>query len=152
MPADIVTIPRLLKEAGYVTGMFGKWGLGAPGSTSDPMRHFDVFYGYNCQRQAHTFYPEHLWHNGEKVPLDGKTYSADLIAEQALEFIRANAKKNRPFFAYLPFTIPHAAMHVPEDSHAPFRKKFPEFEDKIGRYSGPRVKNPVAAFAGIGES
>ena len=48
MPADIVTIPRLLRKAGYVTGAFGKWGLGAPGSTSDPAEHFDVFYGYNC--------------------------------------------------------------------------------------------------------
>ncbi|HUU92276.1 MAG TPA: arylsulfatase [Phycisphaerae bacterium] len=147
MPADIFTLPRMLKKAGYVTGMFGKWGLGAPGSTSDPVRHFDTFYGYNCQRQAHTYYPAHLWHNDTKVPLDGKTYSADLIAGQALEFVRAN--KDRPFFAYLPFTIPHASMHVPEDSHAPFRKKFPEFEDKIGRYSGPTVTNPIAAFAGM---
>jgi arylsulfatase A len=147
MPADIFTLPRMLKKAGYVTGMFGKWGLGAPGSTSDPARHFDVFYGYNCQRQAHTYYPGHLWHNDKKVPLDGKTYSADLIAEQALTFVRDN--KDRPFFAYLPFTIPHASMHVPEEAHAPFRKKFPEFEDKIGRYSGPTVKNPIAAFAGM---
>ena len=147
MPADIFTVPRMLKKAGYVTGMFGKWGLGAPGSASDPVRHFDVFYGYNCQRQAHTYYPGHLWRNDKKVPLDGKTYSADLIAEQALTFVRDN--KDRPFFAYLPFTIPHASMHVPEDSHAPFRKKFPEFENKIGRYSGPTVKNPIAAFAGM---
>jgi len=58
MPADIFTIPRMLKKAGYVTGMFGKWGLGAPGSASDPVKHFDTFYGYNCQRQAHTFLPE----------------------------------------------------------------------------------------------
>jgi len=147
MPADIATLPRMLKKAGYVTGMFGKWGLGAPGSTSDPVRHFDVFYGYNCQRLAHTYYPRYLWHNDKKVPLDGKTYSADLIAAQALQFVRDN--KDRPFFAYLPFTIPHASMHVPEDSHAPFRKKFPQFEKKIGRYSGPTVKNPIAAFAGM---
>lgn len=147
MPEDTVTLPRLLGKAGYVTGMFGKWGLGAPGSSSSPMKHFDVFYGYNCQREAHNFYPGHLWSNDEKVPLDGETYSADLIAEQALEFIREN--KDRPFLAYLPFTIPHAAMHVPEDSHRPFREKFPQFEEKIGRYSGPQVQNPVAAFAGM---
>ena len=76
MPADIVTLPRRLKDAGYTTGMFGKWGLGAPGSESDPTSHFDEFFGYNCQRQAHSFYPTHLWHNDEKVNLDGKTYSA----------------------------------------------------------------------------
>jgi len=147
MPADIVTIPRMLKKAGYVTGMFGKWGLGAPGSASDPMKHFDVFYGYNCQRQAHTYYPNHLWSNDQKVPLDGKTYSATLIAEQALKFIRDN--KDRPFFGYFSFTIPHAAMHCPKAYHDRFRKVFPEFEKKTGKYAGPPVQNPIAAFAGM---
>jgi arylsulfatase A-like enzyme len=147
MPANIVTLPRLLKKAGYTTGMFGKWGLGAPGSASDPVEHFDTFYGYNCQRQAHTFYPTHLWHNDQKVMLDEKTYSADLISDQLLQFVRDN--KDRPFFAYVPFTIPHAAMHVPEDDHAPFRKKWPQFDNKIGKYKGPDVKNPIAAFAGM---
>jgi len=147
MPADTVTIPRLLKKADYTTGMFGKWGLGAPGSPSDPVEHFDVFFGYNCQRQAHNYYPKHLWSNDEKVPLDGETYAHDLIVEQALKFIRDHHEG--PFFAYLPVTIPHAAMHVPEESMAPFRKKFPHFENVIGRYAGPEVRNPVAAFAGM---
>ncbi|MCP4376867.1 MAG: sulfatase-like hydrolase/transferase, partial [bacterium] len=119
MPADIFTVPRMLKKAGYTTGMFGKWGLGSPGSVSDPVEHFDEFFGYNCQRQAHTYYPKHLWHNKTKVPLDGKTYSSDLIAQKGLEFIKAN--KDKPFFCYIPATIPHAAMHVPEDSHKPWR-------------------------------
>ena len=149
IPADLVTIPKLLQKAGYTTGMFGKWGLGAPGSTGDPVNQgWDEFYGYNCQRQAHTYYPKHLWHNDEKIPMDGKTYSHDLIHEQSLKFIRDNAK--RPFFAYLPITIPHAAMQCPEEDVAPFRKKFSQFEDKIGKYShGTKVRNPVAAFAGM---
>jgi len=147
MPADIVTLPRLLKKAGYVTGAFGKWGLGAPGSVSDPAEHFDRFFGYNCQRQAHTYYPNHLWNNKTKVPLDGKTYSHDVIQEATLKFIREN--KDKAFFCYLPITIPHAAMHAPESAVAPFRKKFPQFKDKIGKYRGPLVKNPVAAFAGM---
>ena len=134
IPADLVTIPKLLQKAGYTTGMFGKWGLGAPGSTGDPVNQgWDEFYGYNCQRQAHTYYPKHLWHNDEKIQMDGKTYSHDLIHEQSLKFIRNNAK--RPFFAYLPITIPHAAMQCPEEDVAPFRKKFSQFEDKIGKYS-----------------
>lgn len=147
MPADTVTIPRLLKQAGYTTGMFGKWGLGAPGSTSDPMEHFDAFYGYNCQREAHNFYPGHLWKNDQRVELDGKQYSHDLIMEEALAFIKAN--RATPFFCYMSITIPHAAMQVPEDSVAPFRKKFPQFEDKVGRYGGTTVKNPIAGFAGM---
>lgn len=149
MPADIVTIPRLLRKAGYVTGAFGKWGLGAPGSASDPANHFDEFFGYNCQRQAHNYYPTHLWHNREKVELDGKTYSHDLIMAESLNFIRSSVENDKPFFCFLPITIPHAAMHVPEESAAPFRKKFPQFEDTIGKYKGPLVKNPAAGFAGM---
>lgn len=149
MPAEIVTIPRLLRKAGYVTGAFGKWGLGAPGSASDPANHFDEFFGYNCQRQAHNYYPTHLWHNREKVELDGKTYSHDLIMAESLNFIRSSVENDKPFFCFLPITIPHAAMHVPEESAAPFRKKFPQFEDTIGKYKGPLVKNPAAGFAGM---
>ena len=149
IPSDMITIPKLLRKAGYVTGMFGKWGLGAPKSSGDPMNQgWDEFFGYNCQRQAHTFYPKHLWHNYEKVMLDGKTYSHDLIQEKALQFIRDNEKKT--FFAYLPLTIPQAAMQCPEEDVAPFRKKFPQFENKIGKYShGSIIRNPVAAFAGM---
>ncbi len=147
LEASAVTIPRLLKPAGYATGAFGKWGLGAPGTTGDPARHFNLFYGYNCQREAHNYYPDHLWSNEERVELDGKTYSHDLIMEQAYRFIRQNRKL--PFFAFLPVTIPHAALHVPESYAAPFRKKFPEFENVTGKYAGPEITNPAAMFAGM---
>ena len=149
MKAGTVAIPTLLKQAGYVCGMFGKWGLGAPGSTSDPMEFFDEFYGYNCQGQAHNFYPGHLWHNREKVGLDGKTYSHDLIMKAALDFIADN--KDEPFFCYMPVTIPHAAMHAPKELHDKYRKQFPQFEGKTGKYAGPKVQNPVAAFPAMVE-
>ncbi|MCH5375195.1 MAG: arylsulfatase [Planctomycetes bacterium] len=148
LPADTITVSKLLKQAGYATGMFGKWGLGYPGSTGDPMNQgFDEFFGYNCQRNAHNYYPPFLFHNRERIELDGQTYSHDLIMDHALQFIRSH--QDGPFFCYMPVTIPHAAMHVPERYVAPFRKKFPQFEDTIGRYAGPEVKNPVAAFAGM---
>ncbi|GIW96801.1 MAG: arylsulfatase [Pirellulaceae bacterium] len=147
MPADIVTIPRLLKKVGYRTGAFGKWGLGAPGSSSDPARHFDVFFGYNCQREAHRYYPQHLWKNFEKVPLDGQTYSAELILQEAMQFVRDT--QDQPFFLYLPVTIPHAAMQGPEEFVAPFRRRFSQFEDVIGRYAGTESRNPIAQFAGM---
>lgn len=149
MAADTVAIPTLLRQAGYVSGMFGKWGLGAPGSKSDPAVFFDEFYGYNCQREAHTFYPAHLWHNREKVLLDGKTYSHDLIMDAALAFIRTH--KDKPFFCYMPVTIPHAAMHAPKALHDKYRKLYPQFEDKVGKYSGPNVQNPIAAFPAMVE-
>ena len=125
MPADMIAMPHLLKSAGYKTGMFGKWGLGAPGSVSDPVEYFDRFYGYNCQREAHNFYPGHLWSDGAKVTLDRKTYSHDLILDEAKKFIRDN--KQGPFFCYMSVTIPHAAMHAPEEEMKPWRKKFPQF-------------------------
>lgn len=131
LEAGTVTVAKMLKAAGYATGAFGKWGLGRVGTTGDPNKQgFDHFYGYICQRQAHTFYPNHLWRDGQvqwiKANKDGKeqVYSHDLIAEQALEFIRVN--KDRAFFLYVPFTIPHVALQVPEDSLAEYRGKWPD--------------------------
>ena len=148
LPAGTVTMPKLLQKAGYVTGAFGKWGLGAPGSEGDPTRQgFEKFYGYNCQREAHNYYPTHLWNNREKVELDGKTYAHDVIMDEALKFVRTN--KDKPFFCFLPITIPHAAMQVPAKYADPFRKKFSQFEDEIGEYAGTEVENPVAGFAGM---
>jgi len=149
MAADTITIPDLLDKAGYVSGAFGKWGLGYPGSASDPMQYFDRFYGYNCQRKAHSYYPDHLWSDSEKVELGGKTYAHDLIMDAAKKFIRQN--KDRPFFCYLPVIIPHAAMQAPKELHDKYRKIFPQFEDKTGKYGGAIVQNPVAAFPAMVE-
>jgi arylsulfatase A len=113
MPADTFTVAHLMKKAGYVTGMIGKWGLGYPGSASTPEKMgFDHFYGYNCQMKAHEYYPEYLWRDTNKVMLDGKTYSHDLMANNALEFVKQH--RAEPFFLYLPFTIPHGKFQVPE--------------------------------------
>ncbi len=148
IPGNTDTFSKRLQKAGYVCGAFGKWGMGPPGSVGEPNRQgFDTFYGYNCQRQAHTYYPDHLWSNREKVKLDGKTYSHDLIMDQALKFVESNQDKK--FFCFMPVTIPHAAMHVPSKYSEPFRKKFAKYEEKIGKYRGPDVKNPIAAFAGM---
>ncbi len=150
LPMKAVTIPEVLKQSGYVSGMFGKWGLGAPGTEGDPMNQgFDRFYGLNCQRQSHNFYPTHVWSDRKKVMLDRKHYSHTLIADECLKFIRVN--KDNPFFCYVPFTIPHAAMQSPEKRIAPWRKKFPEFEKVTGKYGGSVITNPVAAFAAMME-
>ncbi len=148
IPSETFTIAEALKAAGYATSAFGKWGLGFPDSEGDPLRQgFDRFYGYNCQRNAHTYYPTWLYDNEKKITLDGKTYAHDLIMEESLDWISEH--KDKPFFLYLPVTIPHASLHVPEEYAAPFRKKFPQFEDKVGKYAGPDIKNPAAMFAGM---
>ena len=121
IPADSQTIPKLLKKAGYATACVGKWGLGYPGSWGDPLNQgFDHFYGYNCQRHAHDFYPEYLWRDNTKEPLpEGnsaetkKAYSHDLFTKENLKFIEENAGK-RPFFAYMAYTIPHNPWNPPD--------------------------------------
>lgn len=117
LPDTILTIPRLFKEAGYATGAFGKWGLGFVGTEGDPNHQgFDQFFGYNCQRIAHRYYPEYLWDNAEKVFLEGNdwtqkiTYAPDIIHEESLKFIEDNA--NNPFFMFVPSVMPHAELAV----------------------------------------
>jgi arylsulfatase A-like enzyme len=136
MSDNELTVAEILKQAGYVTGAFGKWGLGYPGSEGDPNNQgFDEFYGYNCQRLAHNYYPAHLWDNQQKVGLDGNSddkfeiYAPHLIHQRALQFIEKN--KDKPFFLFYPNTIPHAELLLPEENLAPFRGKFlPEKEFK----------------------
>ena len=121
--ADTLTVSKMMKRAGYTTGMFGKWGLGHPSSTGDPMyQGFDRFFGYNCQRNAHTYYPDFLFDNGTKIDLDGKTYSHDLIMEKASGFIRTHA--GDPFVCFITIAIPHASMHAPPADHDKWRKVF----------------------------
>lgn len=154
IPASEVTIPELLKSKGYATGGFGKWGLGFIGSEGAPHKQgFDLFYGYNCQREAHNFYPDHLWRNDERIKLEGndrgltgKHYSHDLIEAEALKFIRDN--KDKPFFLYAPFTIPHLALQVPEDSLAEYVGKWddPPYDGKRGYLPHPA---PRAAYAAM---
>ncbi len=119
IPKSYVTLGEVMQKAGYATGAFGKWGQGYPGSVGDPvLRGFDQFYGYNCQREAHNYYPGHLWKNDKKVVLTGnkkgkkEQYSHDLITEQALSFIAT--PRDKPFFVYVPYTIPHTSFQVPD--------------------------------------
>lgn len=145
LPGVSVTIPEMLKTKGYVTGAFGKWGLGYPGSEGDPnAQGIDEFFGYNCQRLAHNYYPAHLWHNNEKILLhendSGKygVYSASLIHEKALDFIEKNSEK--PFFMFYPTTIPHAELFATDQYMQKFRGKFnPEKEFK-GVDDGPTFR------------
>ncbi|GAB1453461.1 hypothetical protein MASR2M47_35170 [Draconibacterium sp.] len=153
----------MLKDAGYVTGAFGKWGLGYIDTEGDPNNQgIDEFYGYNCQSLAHNYYPGHLWDNHEKVILEGNTgdefgqYAPELIHKRALQFIEKN--KDKPFFLFYPNTIPHAELLLPEENLAQFRGKFlPENNYKgaepgsPGFREGPYGTQPEshAAFAAM---
>ncbi len=165
LPASAKTLADGLKEVGYVTGAFGKWGLGYPGSEGDPVnKGFDHFFGYNCQRYAHRYYPEYLWENEEKVYLEGndwtttQTYAPDLIQQKTLDFIREN--RDTSFFAFVPIVIPHAELIVPDDDiYQNYLGKFPEtpYVGRPGADYGPALvismycsqENPHATFAAM---
>ena len=155
-----LTIAEVLKEAGYSTGAFGKWGLGYPSSEGDPnFQGFDQFYGYNCQRVAHNYYPTHLWDNQTKESLtgnDGKTaqtYAPELIHQKALSFLEEN--KEAPFFMFYPAVIPHAELVAPQEYMVKYRDKYlpeKEYDQKkegysVGRYNYQAESH--AAFAAM---
>ena len=132
--AEEITVATKLKEAGYATGGFGKWGLGNPGTTGIPEKHgFDLWYGYYDQVHAHSFFPTYLIRNSVEEKLtgnrpagtkpgkgEGTDYSVDLILQETLAFIEAN--KDRPFFCYAAWTLPHGDFEVPAIA--------PEFADR----------------------
>jgi arylsulfatase A len=137
---DEVTVSSLLNDAGYACGGFGKWGIGARGSSGVPELHgFDLFFGYYHQVHAHTYYPAYLVRNSEKVALPGNSddmhngsiFSQGLIHAEALQFIRDH--KDEPFFAYLPYTLPHGHWGMPADDPSYLKYKNREFGGKNQR-------------------
>lgn len=173
LPDSIPTIAHLLKQKGYATGMVGKWGLGAPLTDGVPNnRGFDFFYGYNCQRQAHTLYPKHLWKNKEKVWLDNdliaphqaldsladpndaatyakffqKDFAPALMHEGALGFLEEN--KGNPFFLYYASPLPHLPLQVPQEYIDQYKGKFDE-EAYIGNKGYFPAQYPRATYAAM---
>jgi arylsulfatase A len=162
LPAATVTLPKVLKAAGYVSGVFGKWGLGYPGSEGEPLRQgFDRFYGYNCQRLGHHYYPHHLWDDTRKVILERNAgtargdYAPELIHRETLAFLERN--RDRPFFLYVASVIPHAELVAPEAYLARHRGKYGRETPYRGVDGGPEFRRgpyesqaePKAAFAAM---
>lgn len=154
LPAGELTLAEVFKSKGYATGAMGKWGLGMFGSTGDPLKKgFDTFFGYNCQRHAHSHYPTYLYRQDKRFDLvgndgaKGPLYTQDLCETEALAFIEAN--KAKPFFLYLPFVVPHVAVQVPEDSLNEYKGKLgddPPYDGKKGYRPHPA---PHAGYAAM---
>lgn len=150
LPEGTLTIGRILQDAGYKTGIIGKWGLGAPHTAGIPNNQgFDYFYGYNCQRQAHNLYPPHLWENNQKISLandlvvpgtqldsladpnlstsyrkyEQQDYAPQLMQEKAIDFI--SNQDDKPFFLYYASPLPHLPLQVPS-------KELDQYKSKIG--------------------
>ncbi|MEQ8240551.1 MAG: arylsulfatase [Cyclobacteriaceae bacterium] len=142
LPDSVITLPKIFKQAGYKTAAFGKWGLGYPGSEGDPNNQgFDEFYGYNCQRFAHHYYPYFLRHNDEVDSLEANfdkakgAFAPNLIHEQALSFLEQN--KDTPFFLFYPTAIPHAEMIAPDSIMDKYRGKYLPESSYDGYDDGP---------------
>ena len=165
------TVARMLKERGYSTALVGKWGMGVTGTTGSPLNHgFDYYYGYLDQKQAHNFYPTHLWENDNWDPLNnhvfsvhgkidsktatdadfekfrGKDYAPAKMTQKALGFLEKN--KDKPFFLYLPYPLPHLALQAPEEY---VKKYIGQFDEKpyFGENGYAPNKYPLSTYAAM---
>lgn len=173
IPDSTITIAKVLKKAGYTTGIVGKWGLGAPFTAGTPNHQgFDYFYGFICQRQDHTYYPGHLWENENRVPLNNnvvdpnikfpkdkdplneknyevyqqKDYAPDFLIKAAINFIDKNAEK--PFFLYYPSPLPHVSLQAPQKWIDYYHKKFGDEKPFLGGSYFP-CRYPRATYAAM---
>lgn len=173
LPEATQTIATVLKRAGYATACIGKWGLGGVGSSGDPRKQgFDYFFGYNCQRHAHNYYPKYLYRNQEKVELDnpdiqehakfpkdkdpsdpanyaqyiGTIYAPALMEEEAIKFIQAH--QHDPFFLFFATPIPHVGLQAPVAEVEPYRDLF---DDKpyLGDQGYVPCRYPRATYAAM---
>jgi len=174
LPAGTPTIASLLQAQGYRTGMVGKWGLGAPHTESIPTRlGFDVYCGYNCQRQAHTYYPVHLYLNEQRLGLDNDTvaphsqlepgadpydpesyaefalkeYAPDVMFSHLKSFVQNTGEA--PFFLYWASPIPHVALQAPSRWVDHYVEKFGEEEPYLGAAGYFPCRHPHATYAAM---
>ena len=174
IPGNTVTLAKLLKEAGYKTGAVGKWGLGAPHTDGIPNQQgFDFFFGYNCQRMAHTFYPTHLYKNENRYILNNDTlaphtglnegedpydpasyekfsleqYAPDVMFNELISFIDQN--KEQPFYLYWASPIPHVPLQAPEEWVNYYVEKFGKEEPYLGENGYYPARYPRATYAAM---
>ncbi|WP_291923496.1 arylsulfatase [Chitinophaga sp.] len=171
LPEGTITVGKMLQQAGYTTAAIGKWGLGMQYSTGDPNKQgFNYFYGYLDQKQAHNYYPTHLWENGKADSLrntwvnvhqalspdtatdkdfdrfKGKDYAVDELTKKATQFIKSHSAK--PFFLYLPYTIPHISLQVPDSAVQHYLGQFNE-QPYYGQQGYTPHKYPRSAYAAM---
>ena len=174
LPAGTTILGKLLQAEGYRTGMIGKWGLGAPHTAGIPNRQgFDFFCGYNCQRQAHTYYPVHLYLNEERLYLGNDTiaphtklaegadpldianyapytlssYAPDVMYKEMIRFIEQDSKD--PFFFYWASPIPHVALQAPQRWVDYYVEKFGDEEPYLGTQGYFPSRYPHATYAAM---
>lgn len=171
IPETTPTLAKMLKKAGYQTAMVGKWGLGMNTTTGSPLvQGFDYYYGYLDQKQAHNYYPTHLWENDEIAPLEneyflvhspieegsdqaafdqfkGDDYAPDRMIGKALHFLDTTSVE-KPFFLYYPSPIPHVSLQVPDSLVQKYQGDFEE-TPYYGNKGYTAHDSPRAAYAAM---
>ena len=175
IPEETITFSKVLQKGGYKTACIGKWGLGAPYTGGVPNKQgFDFFYGYNCQRQAHTYYPTHLWRNDDIIKLNNKfveprttvldgdgdpnksesyarytltDYAPALMLKEALSFIQSST--DQPFFLHFTTIIPHVPLQAPKDWVDKYREKIGKEEPYSGDKGYFPCQYPMATYAAM---
>lgn len=172
LPEGTYTLPKMLKKSGYTTGMAGKWGLGMNNTSGSPLKQgFDFYVGYLDQKQAHNFFPTHLWMNDKKLNLNnpvinvhsqldstsatekdfnyfiGNEYSGDVMTKYGIEFIDKN--KDRPFFLYMPYSQPHASLQAPTEFIKQYIGKFEGEKPYYGQSNYASTKYPLSTYAAM---
>lgn len=111
LPPGTVTVAQILKDAGYATACVGKWGMGMFNTSGSPLKlGFEHFFGYNCQRHAHSYFPTYLYNDDQRINLDGKTYAQEMIARDAERWVAS--QRSRPFFLFYAITLPHGKYEI----------------------------------------
>lgn len=175
LPANTLTLGKVLQKAGYSTACVGKWGLGAPLSEGRPnLQGFDFFYGYNCQRQAHNLYPPFQWRNEEKIPLrnavispntklpegldpsqpdsyamfSGQDYAPDRQLDEALGYIERNAG-TKSFFLLYASPLPHVSLQATEKWVSYYQGKLGPEPPYLGEKGYLPNYSPMATYAAM---
>ena len=171
LPEGTFTVAKMMKNAGYTTALTGKWGLGMNNTTGSPLNQgFDYYYSYLDQKQAHNYYPSHLWENDKWDTLDnpyiyvhkkidslkatdadfnyfkGRVYAPARMTEKALAFIEKH--RQTPFFLYMPYTIPHVSLQVPDKYVQQYVGSFDE-HPYYGQQSYAAAKYPYSTYAAM---
>ncbi len=149
LPKETVTVAEILKPEGYATAVMGKWGMGMFDTSGSPLKQgFDHFFGYNCQRHAHSYFPTHLYRDDQRFELEGnenngrKVYAQNLIQQDVLEWVRA--KKDQPFFLFYAITLPHGKHEI--DDYGVYRDKPWTNEQKAYAAQVSRLDSDVGAL------
>jgi len=149
-----VLLPRVLKTAGYTSGIFGKWDLGVHKRFLPLARGFDDFYGFvntGIDYYTHERYGvPAMYRNNSPTIADKGKYCTGLFEREAVRFLKANHKN--PFFLYVPFNAPHGASSldpiIRSGAQAPekFKKMYPALRSQAGTQPGTRYGKPATVL------